>query len=183
MKKVNFITRKLNLFMALVLFCGTTALAQTSEQQEVIDDAQNAKQAFIEEDQYMASLFEDSEGYVIFPNVGEGAYIVGVASGNGAVYQNGKLIGMADLKQVDIGLQFGGKAYREVIFFNSEAAMEEFKDGEFSLSGNVSAVVLEEGLGKTVTFKNGIAVVTMPKAGAMIDISVGGQKLSFEPLP
>lgn len=179
---------KKNLFLkvlfsfTLSFFLISSLSAQTREQQEIIDDALNAKEAFIQMDPYMKNLFKNSEAYAIFPNVGAGAYILGAASGNGAVFQNGRLIGMADLKQINVGLQFGGKAYREVIFFQNEAALERFKQGNFSLSGNVSAVVLEEGVGETVNFENGLAIVTMPKAGAMIEVSVGGQRFKFEPL-
>ena len=37
--------------------------------------------------------------------MGEGALIVGGASGNGVVYENGSAVGMASLKKLDIGLQ------------------------------------------------------------------------------
>lgn len=180
---MNFNRRK-NPILILIfsLLWSSVFYAQTAEQKEIIDDAMKAKNAFIEMNPYMEELFESSAGYAIFPNVGEGAYIIGVASGNGAVYQDGQLIGMADLKQVDVGLQFGGKAYSEVIFFKSDAALANFKEGEFSLSGEASAVVLEEGIGESISFKNGIAVVTMPKAGAMVDVSVGGQRFEFQPL-
>lgn len=156
--------------------------AQTAEQKEVIRDAERAKEAFISEDSGLSEFFKNSAGYAIFPNVGKGAYIIGGASGNGAVYKNGKLIGMADLKQLDIGLQFGGKAFREVLFFETESDLERFKEGNFKLSGNASAVAVEEGISRDIGFEDGVAIVTMPKAGAMIEVSVGGQKFKFEEL-
>src|SRR5690606_2220726 len=182
MRTFESISRKARLSILAILFLGFTAAAQDAEQQEIIDDAENAKQAFIAEDPGIQKLFDSSEGYVIFPNVGKGAYIVGGASGNGAVYQKGELIGMADLKQLDVGLQLGGQAFSQVIFFGNEAALEDFKEGNFELSGTASAVALEEGAAETVRFEDGIAVVTMPKAGAMLEISVGGQKFKFEAL-
>src|SRR5690554_4219356 len=97
--------------------------AQTSEQQRIIADAENARQTLVQHDSYLQTLFENSEGYVIFPNVGKGAYVVGGASGNGAVYQDGQVIGMADLKQLDVGLQLGGQAFIQVMFFGNKAAL------------------------------------------------------------
>lgn len=64
----------------------------------------------------LQSLFDDSAGYVIFPNVGKGGLVVGGASGNGAVYEDGNVIGLAGLKKLNIGLQAGGQAIIEVIF-------------------------------------------------------------------
>lgn len=176
--------RKLSnsMLVIMVMFFSASLLAQTPDQQEIISDAEMAREAFIQEDADMQLLFDEAIGYVIFPNVGKGAYIVGGASGNGAVYENDQLIGMADLKQVDVGLQLGGQAFREVIFFQSQAALDRFKEGNFELTGNASAVALDKGAARSVDFRDGVAVVTMPKAGAMIEISVGGQKFGFEEL-
>lgn len=168
-------------FSCLLLF-SWGILAQTDEQKELIADTKKAKAAFIEKEPALSQIFATAEGYVIFPNVGKGAYVVGGAAGNGVVYENGYLVGLAKLRQVDVGLQVGGQAYRQVIFFNTEAALKRFKEGNFELAANASAVVLEEGRAKSLEFRDGIAVVTMPKAGAMLEISVGGQKFEYEDL-
>jgi len=92
-----------------------------------------------------------------------------------------KLDRYADMKQVDIGLQIGGKAFIEVIFFQTQAALDRFKTGSYELSANASAILLEEGASKSVDFQDGVGVVTKSKAGAMAGISVGGQKFEFFP--
>ncbi len=169
-------------FTFLFLFIPVILFAQTTDHKEIIEDAKKAKAAFIQQDPAISKIFASAEGYVIFPNVGKGAYVVGGAAGNGAVYENGYLVGMAKLLQVDIGLQVGGQAYRQVIFFKTEDALNRFKSGNFELAGNASAVVLEEGKAANIEFREDIAVVTMPKAGAMIEVSVGGQKFEYEDL-
>mgnify|MGYP002795033428 CR=1 FL=1 len=179
MKTLNFY--KPILALMLLMFTGSL-VAQTAEQQEVINDAELAKAAFIKNNSNIVELFSNAEGYVIFPNVGKGAYVVGGASGNGAVYEKGELIGMANLKQLDIGLQIGGQAFRQVIFFQNQTELDRFKQGNFELSGTASAVIMEEGKAKSIEFRNGIAIATMPKAGAMVEISVGGQKFDYENL-
>ena len=131
-------------------------------QEELISDAKEAKSVFIENDNELKELFSNSAGYVIFPNVGKGAYIVGGAAGNGVVFEKGQIVGTAKLKQIDVGLQLGGQAFRQVIFFETQKELNEFKKGNFELSGNISAVVLEEGKAKSIDFTNGLAVVTMP---------------------
>ncbi|MFN4762219.1 YSC84-related protein [Gillisia sp. Q332] len=163
----------------LLLFAGCGPSKNTSE--NLVSDSVDAKATIIAKHPKMAELFSTSKGYAIFPNVGKGAYVIGGASGNGTVYENGRMVGYADLKQVDIGFQIGGKAFIEVLFFQTQTALDDFKDGSFQLSGNISAVILEEGASKDVEFNNGIAVVTMPKAGAMAGISVGGQRFEFFP--
>ncbi|HSP83015.1 MAG TPA: hypothetical protein VLN72_04735, partial [Gillisia sp.] len=80
------------LSLMLVLFTINMS-GQTSEQKELIEDAKKAKTAFAQADPGITKLFAGSEGYVIFPNVGKGAYVVGGAAGNGVVYENGHLVG------------------------------------------------------------------------------------------
>lgn len=127
-------------------------------------------------------LADESYGYVIFPNVGKGAFIAGGAAGNGVVYQGGEQIGWAKLRQVDVGLQIGGEAFREAIFFQTQQDLDEFKSGELEFTSGVSAVAITKGASKSVNFEDGMAVVTMPKGGAMLEVSVGGQKFSYRGL-
>jgi len=163
-----------------ILLFPAMIFAQTAEQKEIISDSKKAKAAFNQKDPAISKIFASAEGYVIFPNVGKGAYVIGGAAGNGAVYENGNLVGMAKLRQIDVGLQVGGQAYSQVIFFKTEDALNRFKSGNFELAGNASAVVLEEGKAVSIEFRDDVAVVTMPKAGAMVEVSVGGQKFEYE---
>lgn len=167
-------------FAFIFLFIASGLMAQTEEQQELIIDAQKAKKAFSQNNPKVSQLFENAVGYVIFPNVGKGAYILGGAAGNGVVYYKGTLIGFAELRQVDIGLQIGGQAFRQAILFQTKTELDKFKEGNYKLSGNASAVIVEEGAAKGLEFRNGIAILTMPKAGAMVEVSVGGQKFDFQ---
>ncbi|MDN3596134.1 lipid-binding SYLF domain-containing protein [Zunongwangia endophytica] len=176
---------KLNLSLILATFFMVSAFnlnAQTDKQKELINDAKESKAAFITKKPEMAALFEKAAGYVIFPNVGEGAYILGGAAGNGVLFEGGQVEGFSELRQLDIGLQIGGQAYRQVILFETESELNKFKEGKYKLSGKASAVIIEEGKAKSVSFDDGRAIVTMPKAGAMIDIAVGGQKFEYRDL-
>ena len=163
----------------IIGLAGCGSMQKTGD--ELIADSRDAKASIEQNYPQFADLFETSAGYAIFPNVGKGAYIIGGASGNGTVYENGNMIGYADLKELDIGLQAGGKAFIEVIFFENQETLERFKDDTYELAANVSAVILEEGISRDVDFQDGVAVLTMPKAGAMAGISVGGQRFDFHP--
>lgn len=158
---------------------GKEKIVDQEKKEELKRDSEAAKSAFIQNSQDLDDLFDTAAGYVIFPNVGAGAYILGGAAGNGVLYENGEVQGFAELRQMDVGLQIGGQAYRQVILFQTQEELEKFKSGEYSFSGNASAVILEEGKAKSVTFNDGRAIVTMPKAGAMLEISIGGQKFNY----
>ena len=169
---------RLGLLLLLVAFisCGP---GKNGNADDLMQDANKAKAAMIQADENVQELFNTSAGYAIFPNVGKGAYIIGGASGNGIVYENATMIGYSNLKQVDVGLQVGGEAYSEVLFFKDQQDLDDFKDGEYELSGNATAVIIEKGKSKTIKFQDGIAVATMPKAGAMVGVSVAGQRFGY----
>jgi lipid-binding SYLF domain-containing protein len=85
------------------------------------------------------------------------------------------------MTQVTIGLQLGGQAYKEIIFFENKAALDKFKQGNYEVSANASAIAAKEGASKTANYSMGVAIFTMGTEGLMFEASVGGQKFSYEP--
>jgi lipid-binding SYLF domain-containing protein len=135
---------------------------------------------FKQKDPALARAFAESAGYVVFPTVAKGGLGIGGARGKGYVYQHGRLIGRSTLTQVTIGLQAGGQAYSEVIFFKAPGALANFERGHLKLDAQASAIALTERVGADLPYRNGIAIVTMAQGGLMYEASVGGQKLSFK---
>ncbi len=160
----------------------TSAFAQDSKAAKIKADSEEAKSKFVASDGLMQGLFEKSYGYAIFPNVGKGAIGVGGAAGNGIVYEQGQPVGTTKMKQVNVGFQFGGQAYREVIFFENKAALDHFKGGKFEFSGQASAVAATKGAAANVKYRNGVMVFTQEKGGLMYEASIGGQKFGYDPL-
>ncbi|GMN04687.1 hypothetical protein MTsPCn5_00750 [Croceitalea sp. MTPC5] len=169
-----------NLAMVLIAIAGTTVNAQTEKLNELRADAQEAKSELLQADSDLQTFFDNAAGYVIFPNVGKGGLIIGGASGNGIVYENGNAIGKAGLKKLNIGLQAGGQSIIEVIFFETEDDLKDFKEGNFSFGAEASAVAVKSGVAVNAKYKNGVAVFALPKAGLMANASVGGQKFSYD---
>jgi len=160
---------------------GISATAQTTnKERKLAGDAVEAKADFIHTDGLLANLFSSAYGYVIFPNVGKGGIGVGGAAGNGIVYQGGNLIGKAKLTQVSVGFQFGGQAYREVIFFESKADLDRFKENKIEFSAQASAVAVTAGASANVKYKEGVMIFTQQKGGLMYEASIGGQKFKYE---
>jgi lipid-binding SYLF domain-containing protein len=145
------------------------------------DDVDEAKADFIEVDEGIQWWFENAHGYAIFPSVGKGAIGIGGARGKGYVYEQGELVGKSTLTQVTVGFQLGGQAYREVVFFKDDVAMEDFKRGNFELSAQASAVALTAGASGDISYSGGVAIVTIAKGGLMYEASVGGQKFDYDP--
>ena len=179
MKKINVIRIVTVCMLSAAL--TTSAFSQDSKTNKLISDSKYAKAEFIKKDALMSNLFENSAGYVIFPNVGKGGVGIGGAAGNGIVFQNGHPVGTAKMKQVNVGFQFGGQAYREVIFFENAPALERFKQDNYELAAQASAVAVTKGASVNVKYRGGVMVFTQKKGGLMYEASVGGQKFSYTP--
>lgn len=180
--KQRIANTSLFLTFILTLAVSLSTLAQSQKKvEEIRADAREAKEEFLKADWKMEKHFKNSYGYVIFPNVGKGAIGIGGAAGNGVAYEQGEEIGMAKLTQVSIGFQWGGQAYREIIFFENKEAMDNFKANNIELSAQVSAVAATAGASADANYKEGVMVFTMQKGGLMYEASVGGQKFKFEP--
>lgn len=182
--KRNSLIGKLGLGILLSGFLfGTTAVAQNSDKEEkLMSDATEAKADFIKSDGLLKNIFEKSYAYAIFPNVGKGAIGIGGAAGNGIVYEQGKAIGKAKMTQLTVGLQWGGQAYREVIFFETKEALDRFKQDKLEFSAQASAVAVTAGASANVKYAEGVMIFTQEKGGLMYEASVGGQKFNFSPL-
>ena len=89
-----------------------------------------------------AAFFHHSYAYAVFPNIGEGAFIVGGAGGKGGVFVGGQQIGVATLAKVSVGFQAGGKDFSEIIFFEDKRALDEFESGNFEFGADASVIAI-----------------------------------------
>ena len=134
---------------------------------------------FKSKDKSLDRFFKKSHGYVVFPNVGKGAWVIGGAWGKGAAFEGGKITGYASITQISIGLSAGGQSFSELIFFENEKSYNRFKNGQFELAAQASAIAATAGASTDVDYSKGVAVFTIPKGGLMVDASVGGQKIAY----
>jgi len=176
-RKIVFST--LQLAVAMLITVGAGMAQTTSKEKKLVRDSDEAKADFISSDGLMQNLFTNAYGYAIFPNVGKGGIGIGGAAGNGIVYEQGNIIGKAKLTQLSIGFQFGGQAYREVIFFESKADLDRFRENKIEFSAQASAVAATAGASANVKYKEGVMIFTQQKGGLMYEASVGGQKFNF----
>ena len=131
-------------------------------------------------DPTLQNFIAKSAGYAVFPSIGKGAVGIGGAYGKGDLYQNHAVVGYCDVTQASIGFALGGQAYTEILVFETPAAVERFKNGNFRFGAQATAVAIKSGVGANAKFADGVAVFTMDEAGLMYEASVGGQKFSYQ---
>jgi len=149
---------------------------ETSEVNQTIADFEGASPG-------LKQFIDSAYGYVVFPSIGKGGLIIAGAHGNGWVYERGVLVGQADMSMMSFGAQIGGESYGEILCFRDKHSMDAFKAGKFELGAEASAVMIKAGAAAKTGYDSlGHAVFVKSSGGAMASASVGGQKMSFEPL-
>jgi lipid-binding SYLF domain-containing protein len=168
------------MFLALIAACATNP-RPTSEtgKKQLHREVDETIAMFRKSDPTIAKFFDNAWGYVVFPNVGKGGFIVGAAAGDGEVYEKGEMIGWAGMSQGSIGLQVGGKTFSQIVFFEKEVQFAQFKDGNYEFGAGVDAVAAQSGAGLNTGYKKGVAVFIDIKQGLMADASASGQKFKF----
>jgi lipid-binding SYLF domain-containing protein len=168
----------------LLVLAGCATTPQTgAKQAQLTSNSETAIQLAKKADAGLQKFFDTAAGYAVFPSVGKGAIGVGGAYGRGELYEGGKLAGYCTVTQASIGFALGGQKYTELIFFETKAAVDRFKSGNFSFAAQASAVALKSGVSTNAKYADGVAVFTMGEAGLMYEASVGGQKFNYEPAP
>ena len=170
------------LLILVLLVTGSCASWDPGHQASLQRDAAATIENFRNKDPGIGRFFDHAYAYAVFPTVGKGAMGIGGAYGEGLVYRRGQAIAYTSLSQVTIGLQLGGQAYHEIIFFRDWEAFERFRSGRLKLSAQLSAVAITAGASADASYEQGVAVFTLAKGGLMYEASVGGQNFSYEPL-
>lgn len=170
------------ILLAVAFACATLNTSFAEDKRAELDaDVKEAIALMQKADSSLTKFFTSSAGYAIFPSVAKGGLGVGAAHGKGQLFEKGTVLGATKLTQVTIGFQAGGQVYAEVIFFENDTTLKNFKEGKFEFSAQVSAVAAAEGVAKNAKYEHGVAVFTLAKVGLMYEASVGGQKFNYEP--
>ncbi len=186
---------RLLLCATLVMFFLTSHPAFANKYQETINIYSNS--------QIVRPYFNSAYGYAIFPLVGKGGFILGASYGKGRVYRQGQLVGEATLAKASVGAQLGGQAFSEIIFFQNQAAFEQFTNTKFVFEASASAVAIVAGAqakagpdGSTASkslntasadqagsgYRNGMATFIHIKGGLMYEAAIGGQSFEYKAL-
>ena len=173
-------TKYYYLMTAMIAAGFATSVWADEDKKELTAEVAAAKAEFLKSDDGLKAIFDKASGYVLFPSVAKGGLGVGAARGTGQLYEKGKPLGEATLTQVSIGLQAGGQVYSELIFFEDQTSLDNFKKGNFELGAQVSAVAVTAGVSKNAKYEKGVMVLTLAKGGLMYEASVGGQKFKYK---
>jgi len=190
-----------------ILWCGLMLIGFSAAGTAAAEEDKQAKKyadalEIFQRANTSARFFDSCYGYALFPTIGKGGIGIGAARGGGRVFAGGQHVGNTTMTQVSIGLQLGGQAYSEIIFFEDKRAFDEFTGGDFEFGAQASAVAITAGASASAStqgntagasggqdnaavaggYNKGYAIFTVAKGGLMYEASISGQKFSYKPV-
>jgi lipid-binding SYLF domain-containing protein len=171
-----------------------TSVAYASEYDATIELFKHAGES--------AVFFNQCYAYAVFPTIGAGGLVVGGARGKGHVYVHDQLVGDTTMTQLSIGFQAGGKAYSQIIFFETKRDLDQFESGKFEFNAGASAIAITASASASVgtdrasseasraatdattngDYQTGMAVFTIGRGGLMFAANLAGEKFSYRAL-
>ena len=98
--------------IAALLVAGIATGALADEKAELTAKVNEAKAEFLRQDPSLKAVFAKAAGFALLPTVGKGAIGIGAAHGTGQLFEKTKLLGIAKMTQVTIGIQLGGQKFK-----------------------------------------------------------------------
>lgn len=138
--------------------------------------------------------------------------VAGYGLAKGRVYaktgdeRNARLVGISTMQMASTGWSVGAQLSSQIIFFEDERAFERFSSGRFEIVAGagvtVKTICAEQSTGttagipvlnrfatskgkecdKSTTYHNGMATFVIMQTGVLVDLSVVGQKFSYDAL-
>lgn len=143
-------------------------------------DVDAAIQKFEREVPGGANFLPKVKGYLVFPAVIKGGFIIGAEYGEGALRIDGTTKHYYSMTSGSLGYQIGGQVYSVIIAFVSQNALNNFirSDGwEAGVDGSIA--VAEWGKGKDLTsisYEKPIVAFIYGQKGLMASASIKGTK-------
>jgi len=127
-----------------------------------------------------ANFLPKVKGYLVFPSVVKGGFIVGAEYGEGALRINGETKHYYSMTSASIGYQAGVQVYSIVIAFVSEASLHSFiKSNGWEAGVDGSITVSDWGEGRDISsmsFEKPIIAFVYGQKGLMAGVSIKGTK-------
>jgi lipid-binding SYLF domain-containing protein len=121
-------------------------------------------------------------GILVFPQIVKAGLFVGGMSGDGVLYEHGRVAGYYNISGASWGLQAGGETYSYALFFMRPKALAFIhKTDGWAIGSGPSVVVVDKGIteaGDTTTLTQDVYAMPFSAKGLMGSLSLQGTKIT-----
>ena len=162
------------------LLLSSTLYAQTAEEIEV--EANLAIEKFKRLTHGGDLFLQKVQGYLVFPQVYKGGYILGGEYGEGVLRINGKSVAYYSITSLSIGLQFGVQQTSYIFAFANQSVLTQFLSSngwEAGIDGSIALAEWGEGIDlSSISYEKPIYAFVFNSKGVMANISLEGTKFT-----
>jgi lipid-binding SYLF domain-containing protein len=171
--------------VACVAMIAPSSMAQEkgkSEAAKLSSESQAALTRLYAGVPFAKALGPKAHAILVFPEITKAGLVVGGQYGEGALLQRDQAVGYYKTTGGSVGLQAGAQKYGYALFFMNAAALKQLdKAGGFEIGVGPSFVVVDEGMGKSVTTTTAdkdIYAFIFGQKGLMAGLGIQGNKIA-----
>ncbi len=127
-------------------------------------------------------MIANAKGVLIFPSVVGGAFVVGVEHGRGVLREHGRNTAYYSTTGASIGWQIGGQSKAVVYVFNTQEALNKFKNSNGWQAGADAQVTVGKvganGSIDTTTAQEPVVSYVLTNVGLEAGVSLNGSKIT-----
>lgn len=177
-------TRTLRIGLLLVaLFAAMSPLvARADDRRELVRDAEKAMKMLLKSNRAAKLLQPKARAVLVFPNVVKAGFMFGGSVGDGVLFKSGKPVAYYNTVSGSYGLQAGVQVYGYALVFMNDASLSYLdKSDGFEVGVGPSIVVVDEGVGKSMTsttITQDVYAFIFDQKGLMGGLGVQGSKIT-----
>jgi len=168
--------------MATLAFAGMTLAASAQDGAALEADAKRVYTNLIAGVPAAKALGKDAVAVLVFPKIVKAGFVVGGQSGDGVLLRSGKAAGYYNTSGASYGLQAGAQQFGYAMFFMNEQSLKALTETDgFEVGVGPSVVVVDEGMGKTlttVTAQQDVYAFVFGQKGLMAGVGLQGNKIT-----
>jgi lipid-binding SYLF domain-containing protein len=173
------------LVLVLAVLVGTPLSATpvlAASAAEINRDVDAALTRLVEAAPSSRALAQKAKAVLVFPKIVKAGFMFGAQYGEGVLRRGNKNVGYYNTLAASYGWQAGAQAFGYALFFMNESSLSYLDKSEgFEVGIGPSVVVLDEGMGKSMTSSTvtqDIYAIIFDQKGLMAGAGVQGSKIS-----
>ena len=168
--------------IAIALLLSSAPAALAASKAELDRDAARVLKNLQARDATARMLGPKAKAVLVFPNIVKAGFMFGGQIGEGVLFENGRPVGYYNSVAASYGLQAGVQVFGYALFFMNDSALAYLdKSDGWELGVGPSIVVVDEGVGKSLTsttITQDVYAFIFDQKGLMAGIGVQGSKIT-----
>jgi len=174
--------RSILLLIAATALAGATLSASGQGRAALEADAKRVYNRLVANVPAAKAVGKQAVAVLVFPKITKAGLMVGGQYGEGVLLKEGKSSGYYNTAGASYGLQAGAQQFGYALFFMNERALAALTEtGGFEVGVGPSVVVVDEGMGKSVTsitMKDDVYAFIFGQRGLMAGVGLQGNKIT-----